>query len=450
MPVSGKLVQMLATILLSALISQPEIESTVAHLFDHRFELRQDDLRQMAKELRAANVTAQHLEDSLRRGPSPTPSAVKSGPMSAKIDLSCDHVDYETGFFLHVPASYQASKPTPLLIVGHGGNGAMSKDYATSTAQSYLSYWTKEADRTGMIAVAPITERGWGWIGDSIIFSLMSKMQRDFNIDPDRIYLTGHSMGGHLTWRSSFAYPDRWAAVSPMSGGYDYVEQGFMPLLSNVPGYVTHGAEEPYQIADFNRKMKAWLDERKYDWIMDERPGGHEIFRDRLPLISDFFLKHKRNMYPITVYAQHQGLFTLEQSEPHREGWDKHHTWNRSRPIDRTTFFWLRLNPESGKAASGLRKAYGVIVNRRRIEITAESTGYLTVYLHPKMVDFDQEIVISVNGRETWITPRADLLTMMEEVRRTDDRGRIYWDSALLRVEGSQTVDAPQKGSTID
>lgn len=441
---------MLATLLLSAIAPGFDLQPTVDDLFSQRFELQRSDLRQTAKTLKESGVTAKNLEDAIRRGPSLPANSIKSGPMVGKLALNCDHVDYETSFFIHVPASYRSDKPAPLLIVGHGGNGAMSEDYATSTAQSYLSYWTKEADRTGMIAVAPITERGWGWIGDSVIFSLISKMQREFKIDPDRIYLTGHSMGGHLTWRSSFAYPDRWAAVSPMSGGYDFIEQGLMPLLSNVPGYVTHGAEEPYQIADFNRKMKAWLDQRQYDWVMDERPGGHEIFRDRLPLISDFFLKHRRNMYPRTVYAQQQGLFALNLDEPHRDGWDKHHTWNRNRPIDRTTFFWLRLNPESGKdAPAAVRKAYGVIKNRRLIEITAENTHQLTVFLHPKMVDFNQEIVIVVNGKENKVTPRADMNLMLSEVQRTGDPGRLYCDSALIEVNGSQSVAPPQKGSTI-
>ena len=42
-------------------------------------------------------------------------------------------------------------------------------------------------------------------------------------VDPDRVYVTGQSMGGHMSWRCGIAFPDRFAAIGPQSGGYDYV-----------------------------------------------------------------------------------------------------------------------------------------------------------------------------------------------------------------------------------
>src|SRR5262249_7727826 len=33
--------------------------------------------------------------------------------------------------------------------------------------------------------------------------------------DPQRVYLTGHSMGGHGTWIIGCTYPDRFAAIGP-------------------------------------------------------------------------------------------------------------------------------------------------------------------------------------------------------------------------------------------
>jgi predicted peptidase len=39
-----------------------------------------------------------------------------------------------------------------------------------------------------------------------------------FNPDPARIYLTGHSMGGHGTWFLGATYPGKWAAIAPCAG----------------------------------------------------------------------------------------------------------------------------------------------------------------------------------------------------------------------------------------
>ncbi len=50
-------------------------------------------------------------------------------------------------------------------------------------------------------------------------------------------------MGGHLSWRSGLWMADRWGAVSPMSGGYDYVKDKQIYVLVNVPGYATFGTK---------------------------------------------------------------------------------------------------------------------------------------------------------------------------------------------------------------
>lgn len=72
----------------------------------------------------------------------------------------------------------------------------------------------------GAILVAPATTVGWNPVGDSLIESVISRTIREYNIDPDRIYIAGQSMGGHLSWRSAIHRADRFAAFSPQSGGY--------------------------------------------------------------------------------------------------------------------------------------------------------------------------------------------------------------------------------------
>lgn len=437
------------TFVMAALVQQDRLDLNAAidSYLNNRFGQTAETTAAFARRLELETRTPDEVEAAILNGPHTLlDPGLPRGEMIGDQPLALDHSDYTTSYFIYVPKSYDPAKRNGVILVGHGGNSAMSRDYARRTAQSYLSHWTKESERHGWVVAAPLTERGWGWYGDSIIFSLLSKLTREFNIDPNRVYLTGHSMGGHLTWRSSFGYPDRWAAVSPMSGGYDFVERGLMPLLYNVSGYVTHGATEPYEIADFNRKMKGWLDEREFDWVMDERPGGHEIYDDRLPLITDFFAARTRIMYPATVYAQHQGMYQLDRPEGEREEWGRQNQWYHNRPIDRTTTFWLRLNPEPDtETAADLRKAFAEIKDRKHIAVTAENVKEITLYLHPKMVDFGEEITITINGEAHKVTPSAKMSVMLEEVRRFDDRGRIFWDSVVLPVTGSQPVEVPSR-----
>jgi len=42
---------------------------------------------------------------------------------------------------------------------------------------------------------------------------------KEFNGDPQRLYLTGYSMGGFGTWKMADAFPKKWAAIVPICGG---------------------------------------------------------------------------------------------------------------------------------------------------------------------------------------------------------------------------------------
>ena len=53
------------------------------------------------------------------------------------------------------------------------------------------------------------------------VMDVIAEVRRDYAIDPDRIYLMGHSMGGYGTWSVAMAHPDVFAAIGPISGGGD-------------------------------------------------------------------------------------------------------------------------------------------------------------------------------------------------------------------------------------
>ena len=148
-------------------------------------------------------------------------------------------------------------------------------------------------------------------------------------------------MGGHLTWRSAFWFCDRWAAVSPMSGGYDFVKSQDVWNLVNVPGYSTFGTEEPYDINPFNKTIAAWMQSHRYSWTCVEKDGGHEIFVDEVVRIGEFFAAQHRDLYRKVVDAR-VGALRFETAETNAK-WGKEHTWTKGRPLDLSTVHWLRF-----------------------------------------------------------------------------------------------------------
>ncbi len=401
----------------------------------------------LVAKLVAANVDAAGLEAILRAGrPAYPPVAEPRGELSARLPIASEHVDHAAEHFVYVPKSYDPATPTPLLVVGHGGSAGRDLAFGARAARSGLRpFWLDAAEKHGFLIVAPLTDRGWMQIGTSLLFAAVSRMQRDFHVDPDRIFLTGHSMGGHLTWRSAFWFTDHWAAVSPMSGGYDFVKSGDVWNLVNLPGYTTFGTDEPYQINEFNHTNAAWLREHSCPWTCVEKQGGHEIFADEVVKVGAFFVAQRRDLYRKKVWARLGAVhFVVNETNPQ---WDVQHTWNPARPLDLSSMFWLRFFEPAPDAPSDerLQKAFGEVKDGNRIELTCENVRRLRVHLHPKMVDFEKDVTIVANG-ETVFAGRVapDLGTMLRLVREYDDRGRIFRAAVDVTISGDRPVPEPR------
>ena len=69
--------------------------------------------------------------------------------------------------------------------------------------------------------------------------ALADHVVQSYHIDPDRVYVTGYSMGGAGTWDLAVAAPERFAAIAPLAGGGDESQaHGLMDL----PIWAFHGA----------------------------------------------------------------------------------------------------------------------------------------------------------------------------------------------------------------
>ena len=114
-------------------------------------------------------------------------------------------------YSLHVPASYDRSRPTPLVISIHGG--AM-----WPKAQEDASHWDRVADREGFIVAYSSGRTGRGprsYSEDDVPYfaDLIDEIERHYNIDRARIFANGLSNGGGMSFILSCTMRDRIAAV---------------------------------------------------------------------------------------------------------------------------------------------------------------------------------------------------------------------------------------------
>jgi pimeloyl-ACP methyl ester carboxylesterase len=413
---------------------------------DLRFEATPEATAELVGRIEALNLSAADVETMLRAGrASYEPPADKLGDYSFD-PIDCYHVDYSTKYFIYVPADYDASKAYPLVFVGHGGDSAMSVDYATSTARSYIrTYAPVFGAMSGFILVAPASTVGWGEIGNSLMFSTISQIERQYHVDPERIYVMGQSMGGHLSYRSGLRFPDHFAAVSPQSGGYDYVEMDTVQNLYTIPGYATYGTAasgELYGLDVVNQTLDAWLSAHHYPWIFAEKDGGHTIYTDELPKIVDFFNGHARDLYRRTTYLRDKGSMKFDKTEQN-DGWPTVYQINTARPLRWNMRNFVEVTPRPD--FDGNLTVYAAVGDGNRIDLTSENVRHLRVYLHPKMgIDLSQPVEIYANG-ELRFSGRVevDMRLLLETVKEFDDRGRIYYAAVDVDVATDQAVPDP-------
>ena len=75
-------------------------------------------------------------------------------------------------------------------------------------------------------------------IPSQLVMSLMQKeLMQNYSVEPDRIYISGISMGGYGTWDRICRYPDFFAAAMPVCGGADPM---YAETISHMPIWTAH------------------------------------------------------------------------------------------------------------------------------------------------------------------------------------------------------------------
>ncbi len=212
-------------------------------------------------------------------------------------DLRVQHRSYvmnDTGetipYALFVPSSYEPTRPSPLMVALHGAG--RQYDWLMNYA-GFLDL----AEQHGYVVVTPLgyTRRGgYGRRGDSEpdrhaeqdVMNVFKLVTDEFNIDENRIYLWGHSMGGSGTYYIASRYPDVWAGLAAVAGGSmtaDYVDQ---EAIRHIPFLVIQGSDDETVPASRARESVGRMRKLGMQHLYIEIPGGdHSLFVSRSPKV---------------------------------------------------------------------------------------------------------------------------------------------------------------------
>ena len=193
-----------------------------------------------------------------------------------------------------VPTGYDGTKAYPLVIALHGMGGDENSFF-----EAYANGLFKTlAERHGYIVACPKGRKPASmYMGDAEkdVLDVLSEMQRAYRIDPDRVYLTGHSMGGYGTLSLAMGHPDIFAAIAPISGGVNNPLS--LQKIARIPQLIVHGdadrtvsVERSRSIVEAGKKYGA---EIKYI----EVPGGDHggVVAPHFEDVFQWFDGHRRH-----------------------------------------------------------------------------------------------------------------------------------------------------------
>ena len=130
----------------------------------------------------------------------------------------------------------------PLIIQLHGaGERGCGGQLLNLVDVHGFSHILKEKDYP-CIAVMPQCPKDTFWAArvESLV-RFVKHLIREYPVDPNRVYLTGLSMGGFGTWFTAMAAPELFAAIAPVCGGGMAWNAGVLQM----PIWAFHGAEDP-------------------------------------------------------------------------------------------------------------------------------------------------------------------------------------------------------------
>ena len=193
------------------------------------------------------------------------------------------------GFSMYVPEYYDAEQAHPLIMALHGGTGH---------GRDFLWAWLAEARTRGAILVSP-TSRGdtWSLMGPDVdsehIEGILAFVGERWNIDPERLLLTGMSDGGTFAYVSGLRAESPFTHLAPISASFHplLLEMVDRERIRGLPIYLTHGALDWMFAIDIARTAKQALQAAGADLHYREIADlSHTYPRDENPRIMDWFL----------------------------------------------------------------------------------------------------------------------------------------------------------------
>ena len=205
--------------------------------------------------------------------------------------------EVELHYLLHLPQGYDKSAKDqrwPLVLFLHGaGERGADLEIVKKHGPPKLIAAGKDIPAIVISPQCPTDE----WWNDHIdgLLALLDDVQKKHNVDPDRVYVTGLSMGGFGTWALLAREPQRFAAAIPICGGGSRLG---LQRAANTPIWAFHGDADPLvPVEESTRLVEAMKARGAKDVKLTIYPGvSHDSWTQTYddPAVWEWLLAQKR------------------------------------------------------------------------------------------------------------------------------------------------------------
>lgn len=321
-----------------------------------------------------------------------------------------------TAYWVLLPFEYHADRQYPLIVALYSERGGPQ--------QELMGFWgggAGQAQRHGYIVIAPeyvpkSNSKGYDYNPEShqIVLDSFRDALRRFSVDSDRVFLSGHGMGGDAAWDIGLSHPHLFAGVIPVSGAIDKYSMYYWENGRQLPLYVVSG-ELDRDLMTRNAPHLMRMMQQNFDLIYAEYVGaGPDVFYSEIHSLFDWMSRQKRPAPPSRIDVK------------------------SLRPTD-NRFYWYE--------GSGLPEGIGIdwTSEKKRkattMGVDAAITQGNTLRLRsgaarhrlwlPRgegLIDFQKRLKVEINGRSRWNNfVKPDTAAMLEHVRLSGDRQQLYW-----------------------
>jgi predicted peptidase len=203
-----------------------------------------------------------------------------AGSCAAAVDLTKDDIDFRKEVYvnkkgdrlpyrLFVPIGYSSANTYPLVLWLHGGEGRGNDNVKQITRgnEKGTHVWISSEVQAKFPAfvLAPQCPVGENWSDPELnqptnalqlALEILASVEKQFAIDPERIYVVGQSMGGLGVWSLLQTHPEKWAAAVVLAA-YDNFTAPMS--ISRIPLWVFQGDADRTVPVDLVREMMKQL-----------------------------------------------------------------------------------------------------------------------------------------------------------------------------------------------